>query len=750
VFADTIVTLRAQRSRFFGPDGISYQYAAGASDPNLKSDFFWQRIHDSGLIAGILKKKPPAGPTQKVRALYRGFAAGYNAYLRSGRLSDPACKGKPWVTPIKAMDLYLRGAQIAMFATAGQLVSGMVDAQPPGVISSSSIGSAEERSGPTAPGAAPEAPPAGDSDSPGPAADGEQQEATPELEQLDEQFPPGPAADGLGSNGVALGSKGTRNGNSLLLSNPHFPWRGSERFWMARLRVPGSYNVMGGTLFGLPFVAVGFNRDMAWTHTVSTARRFVLYQLQLVPGDPTSYVVDGKTYKMETETVTVDGKTHTFYNSILGPMVNVPAAGYLWNNSTAFALGDYQADNLRAANQYLAMGQARSVGQLLRVERRYLGIPNFNTIAIDRRGRALYADVGAIPNVPQSSINTCIPSGLPQFVYNSNRVITLDGSRSACTPKRGAGAPADGIFGPGDLPSLSRRDYVANANDSYWLANPSQPLTGFSPIIGLEGTPQGFRTRDMHLRVRKQLGRFSLRKLKRLWQSDRNYSADLTARPLAAACAASPLVTLADASTVDLSGACPVLAAYGRTGNLDDPGAWLFNEWVRRAPGITAGLFADPFNPARPLETPSTLATANIAVLRALGTAVKALQAQGVPLNATLRQTQFATRGSARIPVHGCLNCFNAIQAGNGTPSQNSSYGEVIHGSSVVMLTELTDKGPRVQGILTYSQATDPTSPWFKNMTKLYSKKKWVVMRFSRRQLAADKGARRVRIPGSR
>jgi acyl-homoserine-lactone acylase len=75
----------------------------------------------------------------------------------------------------------------------------------------------------------------------------------------------------------------------MVLANPHFPWRGTERFWMAQLNVPGRYDVEGGTLMGFPLIGIGFNRDIAWTHTVSTDRRFVAYQLKLVRGDPTSY-----------------------------------------------------------------------------------------------------------------------------------------------------------------------------------------------------------------------------------------------------------------------------------------------------------------------------------------------------------------------------------------------------------------------------------------------------------------------------
>ena len=65
----------------------------------------------------------------------------------------------------------------------------------------------------------------------------------------------------------------------------------------------------------------------------------------------------------------------------------------------------------------------------------------------------------------------------------------------------------------------------------------------------------------------------------------------------------------------------------------------------------------------------------------------------------------------------------------------------------MVLTTELTKRGPRSQGILTYSQATDPTSPWFANLTRLFSAKRWVPMRFLPSQLRADRAARPVRLP---
>jgi acyl-homoserine-lactone acylase len=713
MFADDVITLRAQRSKYFGPDALFYQYAGGgAIDPNWKSDLWWKRVRYSRVVEKAAAQKPPLGPDADVEALYKGWAAGYNAYLRSGKLRDPACKGKPWVKPITVRDLYYRNEQIVTTPSSSRFISGLVDAQPP--------------TGATARAATP---------------------GRPDTEALNRRV--GSPASPLGSNGVGLGSDGTKNGTGMVLANPHSPWRGTERWWMAHLTVPGSYDVMGGTIGGFPAIGSGFNESLAWTHTVSTARRFVVFKLKLVPGDPTSYVVDGKTEKMGTQTVTAGGRTHTFYTTRYGVVFNLSAASYLWTTDSAYALGDVEEGNLRVANQYIEMGQARSVGKLLKVERRYLGNPTFNTIAADRGGRALYTDTGAIPNAPKAQIDDCLPDPAAILVFRAARVITLDGSRSACDLKDDPDAIAPRIFGPSQLPKLIRRDYVENSNDSYWLANPSRPLTGFSPIIGLEQTAQGQRTRQGNLMIQSLLGRFTIRRLRGMWENDRNYAAQLTAKQLAAACAASPSVTHTDGSTVDIAAACPVLASYGQTGNLDDPGAWLFSLWLRRAPGFTAGLFSDAFDPSKPLTTPSKLNTANPAVLQALAGAVENLRDNSVPLNASLRQIQYSPQ-SKQIPIHGCAGCFQSILASDGTPGiLNGPYGQAVQGSSLVLTAELRQSGPRAQGILTHSQASDPTSPWYSNMTKLFSKKQWVDLRFTPRQLAKDKGARRTDVPGA-
>ena len=727
--AEDFVTVNGERSRYFGPNGQSLNYSAGAYDSNLDSDFFWQSIKASGVATAQLSQPPPVGPLPQVLEVYRGYVAGYNAYLRSGNLHDPRCAGKPWVRPITLTDMLLRGVQITTEASSAQFIADEVQAAPPS--QSSAATSADEQPSPTA------------------AA------ASLTSASLAAQF--GESGDAtLGSNGIGIGSQDTAAGDGMLLANPHFPWQGTERFWMAQLTVPGQYNVLGGTLEGFPLVVIGFNQDLAWTHTVSTSFRFTFYQLKLVPGDPTSYYVDGQPHKMGTVVAKVDTghgvRTHTFYTTQWGRVLVVSQAGYGWNSTTAYAVDDStMSDGTRAANQYLKMGQATSVQNLLNVESTYLAIPTFNTIAADDTGHVLYGDVGNTPNVPLALINSCTPPGAAALVYAAAGVVTLDGSRSTCAWGTDPGTPVPGIFNSTHMPHTIRTDYVENSNDSYWLANPSDPFPAFSPIIGDINTIQGLRTRLGNQMIAQRVAgtdglgppKFTIPTLQAMWQSDQSLEAQLVLNSLVAACRETPSAKATNGTAVDLTSACSALAGYDKTGELNATGGWLFSEWAAYAPTGPSAFWADSFNPAQPLTTPSQLNTGNPAILGALADAVLNLQSHGIPLDATYGQVQHVTRNGASIPIPGCdTGCFNAIYAadGQGGPLDDFPYGVVYEGSSLVMTTELTPNGPVSQGILTYSQATDSTSPWYANMTKLYSKGLWVPLPFTSAQLARDGG----------
>jgi hypothetical protein len=79
--AEDYVTVDAQRSRFFGPDGTYEQRGNGVTVNILDSDFFLQQIIDSHVIDHLLSLQPPLGLELEARHAISGYVAGYNRYL---------------------------------------------------------------------------------------------------------------------------------------------------------------------------------------------------------------------------------------------------------------------------------------------------------------------------------------------------------------------------------------------------------------------------------------------------------------------------------------------------------------------------------------------------------------------------------------------------------------------------------------------------------------------------------------------
>lgn len=455
VIAEKAVTVSGERSRYFG--------ATGPTDANVRSDLFFRKAIEDRTVERLLdgRRDGVHSPSNDVRDQIRGFVAGYNSYLRrtgAARLTDPACRAKPWVRPLTELDIWRTTWDSMIRAGSGALLDGIVAAAPPTAT--------------------------------GPAAVQDATGAAAVLASVDG------APAGVGSNAYGLGEAATANRGGMVLANPHFPWEGAERFYRMHLKVPGRYDVEGAALIGDPIIEIGHNRTLAWSHTVSTARRFVWHRLALVPGDPTSYYVDGQPRKMTTRTVTVrvpgpNGGTvpvsRTFHDTHYGPVVVVPGS-FDWTASTAYAITDINATNNRAFDGWLQMGRAETVRDLKRVLDRYQFLPWVNVIAADARGEALYADHSVVPRVTDALAAACIPAPF-QPLYASSGQAVLDGSRSACALGADPDAAVPGILGPANLPVRFRTDYVTNSNDSFWLANPEAPLEGYARIIGDERTP---------------------------------------------------------------------------------------------------------------------------------------------------------------------------------------------------------------------------------------------------------------------
>jgi acyl-homoserine-lactone acylase len=704
--ADTYTTVRAQRSKHFGEGGSYVFRGNGSTVNNLNSDFFFQQVIDDQRVEALVAQPAPNGPKPELRKMVTGYVAGYNRWLAdvggSKGVPDPTCAGKAHVTPITELDAYRRFYQLALLASSGVALDGIGAAQPPH---------------PSAP-------------LPGTEVD---HEGAARL--LDEQW----KTLAIGSNAVALGKDATANGKGMLLGNPHFPWLGSERFYQAHLTIPGKLDVAGGSLLGVPLVLIGHTEKMAWSHTVSTAFRFTPFQLTLVPGSPTTYLYDGQPRQMTSREVTVtlqDGSTQTrtlwssHHGPILTSILGLPI--FPWTPATAWALGDANAPNFRYLNHFLEVDQAQSAKEVLEVLKRNQGIPWVNTIAADDTGDALYADISVTPHVTEEKAQLC-NTAMGQATYAALRLPVLDGSRSACEWGTDPDAIQPGTFGPSNMPHLLRSDYVTNSNDSYWLSQPREPLTGFARIIGDEETARSLRTRSGLVMVEEELadgGRFTRQELQDLLYSDRQHAGELTRDDVVAMCKGFPGGFAPSSSgPVAVGDSCDVLAAWDVQDGLDSRGAILFRRFWTRAAGAAAGLWLTPFDVNDPVNTPRDLNTLHPQVMLAYGDALKDLEGAGIPVDAPLGAFQQDARPDGTVtPYHGGpggLGVFNAMSAS--WNAQKGYVGPLAHGSSFIQTVSFDGDGcPDAQTILTYSQSTNPKSAHFADQTRLYSAGGWV------------------------
>jgi acyl-homoserine-lactone acylase len=692
LLANEITTVNGERSRYFGPDQFTVE-----ERENLVSDLFFNWLNTPQAVSAFWQAQPP-----EVRQLIEGYVAGYNRSLTERRTEGlpQQCQGA-WVREITPQDLVKLTRRLLVEGGVGQFAEALAGATPPKAVAQKTADPASF------------------------------QMAASRLQRF--------ALD-RGSNAVAVGSERSFNGRGMLLANPHFPWVGGMRFYQMHLTIPGKLDVMGAALPGLPMINIGFNQHLAWTHTVDSSRHFTLYRLQLDPKDSTRYLLDGKSLPMKKQTLTVNVKqaddqskavSHVAYSSQFGPIVQWP--GKLdWDNQFAYSLRDANLENDRVLQQWYAMNRAVSLEELQASLHTIQGIPWVNTLAADDQGQTLYMNLSVVPNVSADKLAKCSDprAGL--------QMIVLDGSNSACAWDIDPHAAQKGIYAADQLPQLLRKDFVQHSNDSAWMANPAQPLTGFSPLISQDSQPLGLRSRFAldRLSTLNKAGPIAAADLQHMVMDDQVYLAAQVMPDLLQFCAADLGV---DAPT--LTPLCASLKAWDRSANLDSGLGFVYFQKVMELLAETPDLWRVGFDPKDPQHTPRGLAVDRPEVAKAVREAMLASvgQVNKMGLNADSRwgDIQVVSSGGQQTPIHGgpgTLGVYNAIQS---VPRTDGKL-EVVSGTSYLQVVTFDDKGPHAQGLLAFSLSSDPASKYSRDQTLAFSKKQLSVLPFTEQQITSD------------
>lgn len=705
------VNAAGESAKYFGDEG------------DINADLLYALFNDDERIQGLFDDLPAY-----VQDNLHGYAAGVNRHLSEAGLDnlsegEDGCRGADWVRDIDYMDATRLLHKAILRGSSGPL--------------------ADYSTAVTAPEAT--------------LAQAQPVMSQTDVQQLLAGVDPGafkaamgmPEGWEIGSNAYAVGAEASQSGAGILFGNPHFPWQGSERFFVFHATLGDEYNVMGAALAGLPMPVIGFNDNVAWTHTVSTGKRFTLYELTLNPDNPMQYEFEGEmrditAQAVSAEQMTADGTLetvdYTFYFSHFGPIVDLGTVSPLlggWPNAagTLLTYRDANLENLRGIEQWVNMGKAANLGEF-KDAMADIGTPWVNTIAADRSGDAFYGDISVVPNVSVAQYSSCI-RGTLQTLLTDFGLVTMDGSDADCEWGNDPDT-AEGVFGYDSLPKLETREYAANANDSYWLANPRNLLQGYSPVIGLEGIEQSLRTRHTFTKAETRLvaddglgaPKYNIDNIRELAYEADNYAAELVLADVVDICGETLDWSVYSTNPETVIQACQVLGSWDGAHRLDSVGGHIFHEfWLRVRDA--ENFWSVPFNVTMPVSTPAVLSLdpENVEVVReGLAAAVDRLLEADIPMDRPWGEVQFSEKNGVRYGIHGGSSgeMFSVITS---DLIDGEGYSNIRHGNSYMQAVTWDDSQcPDAYGMITYSQSTDPASDHYADATELYSQGGWIDM----------------------
>ncbi len=504
-----------------------------------------------------------------------------------------------------------------------------------------------------------------------------------------------PAGTELGSNGWAIGPARSESGNAMLLANPHLPWSESEPFlfYEAQLTAPGIYDAYGVTLVGVPVLAIAFNDNLGWTHTVNTIDACDLYALTPAEG---GYMFDGEVRPFETRTVTIkvkgdDGKLGqeklTIRRSIHGPVVE--QAGKLLAMRMAAVDATSAAGGLE---QWWDMARAQNLDEFESALKR-LQVPMFTVIYADRDGHIMSLFNGQVP---------VRAKGDASFWAGT---VAGDTSETLWTK----------IHSYDDLPKVldPPSGWVQNSNSPPWyttfplMLNPNDypPYMAAQSLNFREQRAIGMLDEDPSISFEEMIAdKFSTRMeladriLDDLIAAAREYGSDLAKQ------------------------AADVLEAWDRQANADSRGAALFSIWVQeiasKDPGFSK-LFAKPWDAKDPLKTPTGLANAEAAAAALDIAASKALEALGA-LDVPWGEIMRLRRGTVDLPGSGGSGGLGIFRVISYTPDTDGRYA-AFFGDTFIAAVEFSTP-LQAQVLLTYGNATQPGSPHIGDQLELYAR----------------------------
>lgn len=492
--------------------------------------------------------------------------------------------------------------------------------------------------------------------------------------------------ESTGSNGWAIAPSRSASGTAMLLANPHLSWSDLFKWYEAQIVAP-EIKAYGATLVGVPVLAIAFNDNLGWTHTVNTHDGWDAYSLELVNN---SYRFDGKVRPFETTTHTlkVKQKDGTLSNqplivkrSIHGPVVTE-------NGKKAIALRVVGLDRPGVLEQWWDMARSQNLKQFETALKR-LQLPMFTVMYADRDGHIMHLFNGQVP-IRQKG----------DFKYWQG-IIPGDTSNTLWTK----------IHPYQDLPRIidPKSGWLQNANDPPWT-------TTFPTAIKPENYPAYMAPRLMDFRAQrsaKMLEEDDKISFDEMVEYKHSTRMELAERLL------DDLIPAAKKYGNKLAQqAANVLESWDRQANADSRGAVLFAAWAEQM-DFEQG-FSKPWSENSPLTTPDGLADPTRAVATLEAAAMKVSKAYGT-LNVAWGDVFRLQINNLDLPANGGDGKLGIFRVLNYAPTSQGRF-QAVAGDSFVAAIEFSQP-VRAMALTSYGNASQPGSPHVSDQLQMFTRK---------------------------
>lgn len=215
---------------------------------------------------------------------------------------------------------------------------------------------------------------------------------------FEDRLPPMDPGKQFGSNGIAVHSSKTVDGQNYIAINSHQPLDGIFSWYEAHLVSNEGMNMLGSSLLGAVTLNQGVNENLAWAHTLNFNDFFDIYQLKMNPKKKNEYWFDGQWRKLEKRKaklkvrikkwLPVIGVSKPTYYSVYGPTLKTKSGFY--------SIRGVAYNKIGVGEQWYRMSKARNFTEFKKALDMQQ-MPNMNIVYADRFDTIFYISNGLYP-----------------------------------------------------------------------------------------------------------------------------------------------------------------------------------------------------------------------------------------------------------------------------------------------------------------------------------------------------------------